>query len=352
MLTIRESLVDGMLNADAMHLHDLFEGPTLFHLKGRRKSALFVAVLLHGNEDTSWLAIREILRKYRVTPLPRSLSLFVGNVAAARDNVRMLPGQPDYNRIWDDVPGTEDMPERKMMRQVVEEMKQRGVFAIIDIHNNTGVNPHYACVRRLENQALHLATLFSRTVVYFLSPAGVQVEAFADLCPSVTLECGQPGESHGTEHAFDYIDACLHIRDLPEHPVPPHDIDVFKTVATVKVPQDLSFGFGLADADIRFVDNLDHLNFRELPANTALGWIRPGSNARLDVRDDDGEEVGERYFRLNDGEIRTILPLMPSMLTLNTDAIRQDCLCYLMERQGSVHSEEQAQTPAISKDQG
>jgi hypothetical protein len=24
--------------------------------------------------------------------------------------------------------------------------------------------------------------------------------------------------------------------------------------------------------------------------------------------------------------------VMPSMLTLNTDVIRQDCLCYLMER--------------------
>jgi hypothetical protein len=32
--------------------------------------------------------------------LPRSLSLFVGNTAAAEQGVRHLPEQPDYNRVW------------------------------------------------------------------------------------------------------------------------------------------------------------------------------------------------------------------------------------------------------------
>lgn len=332
MLKIRDKLVDGLLDADAMHLHELLSAPTLFHLKGRRKRPLFVSVLLHGNEDTGWLAIREILRKYQVTPLPRSLSLFVGNVEAARENQRRLNGQPDYNRIWPGAAGIAGLPEAQMMQQVVDEMTQHEIFASVDIHNNTGINPHYACVRRMDNRSLHLATLFSRTVVYFLKPDGVQVEAFADVCPSVTLECGQPGQEHGTKHVFDFLDACMHMLELPDHPVAEHDIDVFKTVATVKVPADLSFGFGQGDADIRFVDDLDHLNFRELPVETTLGWVRPGSTARLDVRNDAGEEVGDRYFSMEEGEIRTILPLMPSMLTANTEAIRQDCLCYLMER--------------------
>ena len=335
MLKIRDKLVDGMLDADAMHLHELLSAPTLFHLKGRRNMPLFVSVLLHGNEDTGWLAVREILRKYQATPLPRSLSIFVGNVEAARENQRRLNGQPDYNRIWPGAAGIADLPEAQMMQQVVDEMKQHKIFASIDIHNNTGINPHYACVRRMDNRSLHLATLFSRTVVHFLKPDGVQVEAFADACPSVTLECGQPGQEHGTEHAVNYIDACMHMLELPDHPVPEHDIDVFRTVATVKVPADLSFGFGQGDADIRFVDDLDHLNFRELPAETTLGWVRPGSVVRLDVRNDVGEEVGNRYFSVDEGEIRTVLPLMPSMLTVNTEAIRQDCLCYLMERQSS-----------------
>ncbi len=56
-----------------------------------------MSVLLHGNEDTGWRAIQSVLRAHRATPLPRALLLFVGNVAAARANVRTLPGQEDYN---------------------------------------------------------------------------------------------------------------------------------------------------------------------------------------------------------------------------------------------------------------
>ena len=54
-------------------------------------------------------------------------------------------------------------------------------------------------------------------------------------------------------------------------------------------------------------------------------WIRQ-------VRDEHGREVGERFLNFTNGEIRTVLPVMPSMLTVSATAIRQDCLCYLMER--------------------
>ena len=57
-----------------------------------------------------------------------------------------------------------------MMRDVVAQMRLRRVFASIDIHNNTGSTQHYACVNRLDPPFLHLATLFSRTVVYFRRP--------------------------------------------------------------------------------------------------------------------------------------------------------------------------------------
>jgi hypothetical protein len=48
--------------------------------------------------------------------------------------------------------------------------------------------------------------------------------------------------------------------------------------------------------------------------------------------DEEGNDVAGRYF-LNDGEALLIRSaVMPSMLTLNARVIRQDCLCYLMER--------------------
>ena len=346
MLYITETLPQGLLERAANQLHEVLPGPTLIHLTGRRPQPLFASVLLHGNEDTGWLAARKLLREYASQPLPRSLSLFIGNVEAARHSQRFLDGQPDYNRIWSNATVRQGTPERHMARQIVEAMRRRDVFACLDIHNNTGVNPHYACVRSMDQGFLHLATLFSRTVVHFTKPDGVLVQPFSDLCPAVTVECGQPGQMYGVEHGFEYMRACLHLAEIPTHPVAEHDINLFHTVAIVKVPRDVSFSFDSDDADIQFSRNLDHFNFRELPAGTSLGRVRPGSHARLEVRDSEDKEVSERFLRIVNDEIRTTLPVMPSMLTLSERAIRQDCLGYFMEkRSGQSLTEQQVIDP-------
>jgi hypothetical protein len=233
--------------------------------------------------------------------------------------------------VW---PGSEEAHsvELAMMRQVVDEMRARGVFASIDIHNNTGLNPHYACVNRLDQDFLHLATLFSRIVVYFIRPRGVQSAAFAELCPAVTVECGKPGMPDSVEHAAAFMEAGLHLAEFPVHPVAPHDVDLFHTVATIRVPEQSSFGFNAPAADIDFVPELDHFNFRELKHGDLLGRVRRDSPARLLALDENGEDIGARLFDYRHGEITLRRPLMPAMLTRDERVIRQDCLCYLMER--------------------
>ena len=331
MLKIIENLPPELLDGAVEGLPGLLSGPTLIHLPGREPAPLFVSVLLHGNESTGFYAVQALLRDYRSRELPRALSLFIGNVAAAGEGRRYLDTQPDYNRTW---PGTEyaDLPEVRMMQQLVDIMTARQAFASIDLHNNTGINPHYACINRVDNRFLHLAALFSRTVVYFIRPLGVQSMAMSGVCPAVTIECGKPGQKYGTEHAREYIDACLHLHEIPEHPVASHDVDLFHTVAIVKIPPEVSFGFGNVDADLRLVEGLDHLNFRELPADTVLGWRGSGAEPRLSVQDDNGMEVFEHYFRFNGESLQTTRPFMPSMFTLDETIIRQDCLGYLMER--------------------
>lgn len=331
MLNEIEALPAGLLDAQVESLQDLLGGPTLLHLTGRHPEPLFVSVLAHGNESTGFYAVQSLLRKYRDGDLPRALSVFIGNVTAASHGLRRLDGQPDYNRVW---PGTllPDTPEAVMMQQVVDRMRERRAFASIDVHNNTGINPHYACINRVDNRFMQLAAQFSRTVVYFIRPLGVQSMAMAAVCPAVTLECGKPSHEYGTEHAREYLDACLHMSAIPDHPVAAHDIDLFHTVAIVKVPDAVSFGFGEDGVDLRLVNDIDHLNFRELPAGTQLGWLRGGGEGVLDVRDDDDRSVFERYFSTGDGVLRTVRPFMPSMFTLDERVIRQDCLGYLMER--------------------
>ena len=331
LLNVVDGLPEGLLDADARTLHRVLPGPTLIHLPGRRPEPLFVSTLLHGNEDVGLLAVQRLLRAYGTRELPRALSVLVGNVAAARENVRRLEGQPDYNRIW---PGTDvaRTPEHALMEAVVDEMRARNVFASIDLHNNTGLNPHYACVTRLWHPDLQLAALFGRTVVYFRRPLGVQTMAFAELCPSVTCECGKTGDESGVVHAEDYLEACLQLAEAPTHSVRPGDVHLFHTVATVQVPRTTSFAFDAGPADLIFGEDLEWFNFRELPSGTAFARCNGPAAQCLEVWNELGEEVSDEFFEREGDFIRLRRPVMPSMLTRDARVIRQDCLCYFMER--------------------
>ncbi|MCF8152010.1 MAG: succinylglutamate desuccinylase/aspartoacylase family protein [Sulfuritalea sp.] len=330
MLAELENLPDGFLDTHARELHRLLHGPTLIHLPGRRDDPLFVSVLQHGNEDSGVAALQTVLRQYADRTLPRSLSILVGNVAAARQGLRRLDNQPDYNRVW---PGTDlhaSSLEHAAMSQVHDIMKARGVFASVDIHNNTGINPLYSVVNRLDHELLHLALLFSRTVVWFRGMAGSQTTAFSSFCPSLAIECGKPGIPAHEAQAASFVDACLHLAQFPAHDVHEHDIDLYHTVATVRVPPEVSFGFGDVLADIDFDPRLDHLNFRQLDPGTAFGRCR--KSLSLDVRDEAQRDVLNEFFDCKEGTISLKRETTPAMLTLDVRAVRQDCLCYLMER--------------------
>ena len=334
-----EYIPEGLLSCEATRLYKLLEKPTLIHLQGRNTDPLFVSVLMHGNETVGWEAIRRLLPKYSVAggslELPRSLSLFIGNIEAARESVRAIPGKPDYNRIW---PGcsyndsSEKQAEHEMAEQIISIMKQRNVFASVDVHNNTGMNPHYACVNVVRDEFLRLATLFARTVVFFTEPCQISSMAMADLCPAVTLECGKVGSEHGVEHAMEYLDACLHLQTLEGHPVSEHDIDLFHTVATVRIPDEVTFGFEEDDVEVTFLRDIEHLNFRELATGTYFANVSGFYDVPLNVYHENEPVAAETYFMMRDQDIVFRKPVMPSMLTMNKDVIRQDCLCYLMER--------------------
>jgi len=328
MLNVVEQLPEGVLSADARDLHRLLPGPTLVHLPGRRPEPLFVSVLLHGNETTGLLALQRLLHGIGDRQLPRALSLFIGNVGAARQDQRRLPGQPDFNRIW----SGGQAPEHRMAMQVIEDMGRRNVFAAVDVHNNTGLNPHYAIVNKIQLPDLKLASAFGRTVVYSIKPESTCSVAFSRLCPSITVECGVPGAAHGVDHVLSFVEGCLGMSSIAESPLHPQDIDLFRSVAIVKVPRNVSFSFGTHDTDIRFFPEIDHLNFREIEAGTPIAQVNADAKARLEVWNERGDNVADRFFVIDGGLIKTAVPLMPSMLTQREDIIRMDCLCYLMVR--------------------
>ena len=324
-----------LLSVSANDLYRIFPGPTLMHLEGKHKEPLFISILQHGNEITGLKVIQNLLKKYKSSGLPRSISIFFGNTQAARYGKRVLKNKPDYNRVW---PGTTEpySEEMTVMQTIVDEMKNRKVFASIDIHNNTGMNPYYACINKLDNHFLQLASIFGHTVVYFLIPKGVQSSAFSLLCPAVTVECGRPDLVGNVDQAFNYVDTILHLDRIKHDPIQPQNINLFHTVARVTIPHNATISFIDKDKDkdtgILLKKDLDRMNFTEIPIGTCLGMRSPESHVNLMAIDENEQDVSDKYFYIEDTKIKTRKIIMPAMLTLNEEVIKQDCLCYLMER--------------------
>lgn len=328
-----EGLPPGLLDAEAHQLADLLGGPTLLRIKrgvpralSRRESALsasvcapiFVSVLLHGNETSGWDGLRRLLRAHPV--VQRDLLVFIGNVQAAAVGLRKLPKQADFNRIW--------RPASGVAAELLGCIGAQPLRAVVDLHNNTGKTPHYAVLTDLSQASLGLARLFADIGVYLEEPASVLTRAFAGRAPCVALELGQVGDPQATHRAAGFLAALLALDELPQGA---GNLRLHRTLARVHPPPNAAFGFAgepTEDLDLVLDGGLEASNFRPLPAGTAFGVARNG--ARLRVRDNNSQDVTDRFLEVRAGRILATRTLIPAMFTSDVDMVRQDCLCYLM----------------------
>ncbi|NIQ15207.1 MAG: peptidase M14, partial [Candidatus Dadabacteria bacterium] len=102
------------------------------------------------------------------------------------------------------------------------------------------------------------------------------------------------------------------------------------TVAVVKIPENIQFGFDKPIQDLCFDASIENFNFKELPAGTVIGKTHNQIENPLDIRDEQGNDISHQYFIINNGDILTRTNLIPAMITLDTDVIKKDCFCYLM----------------------
>jgi len=69
-----------------------------------------------------------------------------------------------------------------------------------------------------------------------------------------------------------------------------------------------------------------------MPPGILLANMHGHSSRCLLALDHNGHDITDNCFSFTDGAVRTRRELIPSMLTPDIQVIRQDCLCYLMER--------------------
>lgn len=308
----------------ATALVEVLDGPTLIHVPGTCGPELFVSVLLHGDEVSGWDAVRALLGDHGPI-LPRGMALLVGNVAAAARGLRFLPGQPDLNRIWTAGPS----PEQQLAQQVLGVARERGLFAAVDVHNNSGTNPHYAVLTDDRPETLGLARLFGPRAVFTRAPDTVSTLAFAALGPALTIECGQPADPASADRARDYLDRLLHLDQLPV--ADPSDLEIYRSDVRVLIDETVSFDFGAA-ATLELRPELERENFRPLPAGTWIARLHADAEHPLRATNGAMHDVTERYFTRHGSEIVLRESVIPAMYTTNPVIARQDCLCYFMER--------------------
>ena len=325
-----DGLPDDLLDCPAERLLQRLGGPALISIPGGGGPPLFLSVLLHGNERSGWNGLRRFLSETR--RLPRDAVVFIGNPRAAAVGLRTLADQQDHNRIWC---GAAE-PEATLVREVRSVIDARRWFAAVDLHNNTGHNPHYTVLTEPSPENLGLARLLSDTAVLVEEPDTVLTRAFDGVCPAVTLELGPIDDERSDERARDYVERCFALDAVPR--ARREDLTLFRSLARVHVAERAEFDF--ADGSearapdgpaLRLTGGVEGVNFHHLPAGFEFGRGSGELGALLRVLDVDHVDVTGDFFDLVDGSVRLTRAVTPAMYTTDPLVVRQDCLCYFME---------------------
>lgn len=326
MLQIKNKIPEELKTCKPQDLINVLLAPTLFHIEGAKKPALFISAMLHGNEPTGLYVIQELLKHYDTAQWPRETYFFIGNVWAAKESKRRLDHQPDFNRVW----RNGDLPENKMAMAVMEIVNPSSLFAVIDIHNNTGRNPHYAVVESLGVGHLNLASLFGRECLYFSEQDYTCSETLGRYCPAVTIETGQPGSVEGVAHALEFVNMLMQMEELPSKPLSELDLSVLHSFGTLRLEPRSQVGIGVEDGDICFDNDFDLMNFKVVPAGTVFGHYK--NDHYLKFFDNHGNDVTETFFEHRGGKIMSRVSMVPTMLKLDKDVLKTNCVGYAMSR--------------------
>ncbi len=320
-LTTRQALPEGLLDCPAAGLLDALGGPTLFDLSRGLPDPLFVTVLQHGNEVSGWDAVRAFLHGGSTPPM----LLYVANVAAASAGRRTLAGQ----RQTSTGPGNGGRHPGGAPRPTGDATArwQAPPRLAVDIHNNTGTNPHYSVLTDLGPRCLGAAAAFSPLALLAQHRDGIQTERFTKFCPAITIETGVVGEPASAARTTDYLTRAVRWREAPEASF--SDLTVYRNQVRIVIEE--------ADADFTspavlvLREDLEQYNFACLEAgNLFARRDRSAAGAGLRAVDVTGADLTDFYFEIHDAELRLRQPVYLSMYTRDIDIARQDCLCYFM----------------------
>lgn len=309
--------------------------PTAFFVRGRNQDKLrVVAGSLHGNEPSGLRAIHRALCDIALEDRQPATNVwfFVAGIEAAKLGVRMPPGRRDLNRCFappfDGMDGAVGEAALRLFRQVAPEV-------VVDLHNNTGLNPAYTVTPALAPQHLWVGRLFATKFVHSTLKLGTFAEAFEDLAPSVTIECGMAGTSEADATAYAGLCRLLAAPQVEHAFVSVEPLQVLADSIRVSLASGLTLAFADAPdphAHLTLDGRIDRHNFQFLSEGAPLGWIRNGGSWPLIAIDEAGLDRSAELFTVEGEVLRVRRSFVPIMMTTNLEAAVADCLFYATTR--------------------
>ena len=309
---VRVSFDKHLQHTEARDLHRFLRGSTVFDLRRGDVRPLFISTLLHGNETSGWDAIRRFVVDYPEA----SIVLFIGNVQAAAQNMRHLPHEVDFNRIW------RQEPWQSNLSDLLTKFKP---WCGIDVHNNSGPNPHYSVVTDTRTQTLALATLFSNKVIFTDHTLDILAHCVSFHCPALTIEVGTVEDPDSEERAYGFLKRLNQIGSVPD--VLQCEPKTYATIGIVKVEHEN----GSLENYPTFHPSLKQMSFKTLRAGTPFVNRLP-SDWEVNVSDPSHDhDLTDDFLEFRDQSVFLKRDVVMSMFTHKPILAVQDCVCYFLK---------------------
>lgn len=330
-----EAPVAAEIGATVSEFLEQLQGPTWIYIPGHDHSRCrAITTLLHGNEPSGLYAVHAWLR-HSETP-KTDLYFFVASVNTAQQppgfHHRMLPGHRDLNRCFRP-PYTD--AEGSIAADLLHRLCAVQPEAVLDIHNTSGSGPSFAVAANADPRHIALTALFTRHLIIVDLKLGALMEFEEGDFPVTTIECGGCHDPQAHQLAIDGVRRFALKNDLYDSDSMAAKLVIYEHPIRIELIEGADVVYAdhaINGSDLTLQSDVEHYNFGETPAYSALGWLGPRGMSCLTARDVTGREHIGHYFEMHDNQLITRQPLRLFMITKNPDIAMSDCLFYLVPR--------------------
>ncbi|SEK88027.1 Succinylglutamate desuccinylase / Aspartoacylase family protein [Colwellia chukchiensis] len=303
-----------------------------------------ISTLLHGDEPSGLIGIHRWLTAENTLPRPKTnIRIIISSVEAATHqhlfHHRYMPDGIDLNRCFNEqsIRQSEYQDNQHLngyverARLIAHAIREVNPKAIIDIHNTSGNCPAFAVSTLISPNVLSITSYFCDTLLLSDIRIGGLMEVDFP-CPVVTIECGGKMDDQAHDVAFKGIKQfaqCDSQCALPQDKA----VQILYKPLRLTIKPDRKLSFSKHDENYSGVtlrDNIEQFNYGGCCDGLVLGWLDDKGLENLEMLNDQGVNVIDKYFRVDENKLLCASNLKIFMASTEKDIARSDCLFYVV----------------------